>query len=163
MTVLKLHLAPNPVLGRKAAPVPSVTPSIKTLARDMIETMYAAGGIGLAANQVGRPERLAVIQTQDMAAPLALVNPQITSRQGTREVPEGCLSIPDRQELVTRARTIEVSARDLGGNQIQIKAQGLLAQVIEHETDHLEGHLYTEHLVSSLGQRLADQPAGDSK
>lgn len=122
---------------------------IRRLVKDMIETMHDAHGVGLAANQIGVPLRIAVIQLPDDEEALVLVNPEVMHREGSRELTEGCLSIPGYSGCTVRSEKVQVKAQGLDGKAIRIKAEGdLMAQALEHETDHLDGHLYVERLVS---------------
>ena len=145
-TSLKLRQVPDPCLRRKTVRIRKLRPELRELARDMLRTMQDHQGVGLAANQVGLMEKITVIQSEFMPEPLVLINPEIVYREGERQVTEGCLSIPGREELVTRSTRIRVKATALNGRQIKISAEDLLAQIIEHETDHLNGVLYTDHV-----------------
>lgn len=148
MSVLPLIYAPHPVLDRPTTRISKVDSKIQKLIDDMIETMHANLGVGLAANQVGIPLRIAVIQGPDDIKPLILINPEIVKREGRRELTEGCLSIPGYQGEVGRSVTVKVKAMNMNGRFFRIKAEGnLLAQVLEHETDHLDGKLYIERLL----------------
>ncbi len=149
MAVRPLVSAQDPVLSRKTSRVKRVDAGIRRLVKDMIETMHDAQGVGLAANQIGVPLRIAVIQLPDDEEALVLVNPEVVHREGSRELTEGCLSIPGYSGSTVRSEKVHVKARGLDGKPIRIKAEGdLLAQALEHETDHLDGHLYVERLVS---------------
>ena len=143
---LIVRYIPDHCLRRKTVRVKKFRPELRELTREMLETMHRNLGVGLAANQVDLMERIAVIQSQHMPHPLVLINPEIVHREGERQVTEGCLSIPGREELMTRSTKVKVRAMGLDGKQIRITAEGLLAQIIEHETDHLDGVLYTDHL-----------------
>ncbi len=114
----------------------------------MIDTMLDEKGEGLAANQVGSLRKVAVIQLPEWEEALVLINPEIIRREGEREVEEGCLSIPGYRGMVKRSERVRVRALDLNGKVIRIKADGLLAQALEHETDHLNGVLYIDRLIS---------------
>ncbi len=148
MAVLRMRLLPDPVLRKQAKKIGKILPSLKKLTADMIETMHAHQGVGIAANQVGAVQKVCIIQTPDMEEPMVLINPEITNREGEREVVEGCLSIPGYRGMVKRSLTVRARALDLDGKVIRIKADELLAQALEHETDHLNGILYVDHLVS---------------
>ena len=141
---------PNPVLRRKTKQVKNIDRRIRKLVDDMIETMHAERGVGLAANQVGVPVRVAVIQLSDDDEPIVLINPKVMRKEGEREVEgEGCLSIPGYRGTVVRAQKIRVRALDIDGKEFRIRAAGdLLAQALEHETDHLDGALYLDRLVN---------------
>ena len=143
---LIIRYIPDPCLRRKTIRIKRCRPELQELAEEMLRTMHRNRGVGLAANQVGLMERIAVVQTQFMLQPLVLINPEIIHREGKRQVAEGCLSIPGREEFLTRSTRIKVRATGLDGKQINITAEDLLAQIIEHETDHLYGVLYTDQL-----------------
>ena len=166
MAVRPLVSAQNPVLSRKTSRVKRVDAGIHRLVRDMIETMHDAHGVGLAANQIGVPLRIAVIQLPDDEEALVLVNPEVVHREGSRELTEGCLSIPGYSGCTLRSEKVDVKARGLDGKPIRIKAEGdLLAQALEHETDHLDGHLYVERLVSpdQMWKNDEDEADGESE
>lgn len=146
--VLPLKYAPDPILERKTRRVKEIDGVIHRLVEDMIETMHDAHGVGLAANQVGVPLRVAVIQLPDDEEATVLINPEVVRREGERELTEGCLSIPGYQGVVRRSVKVRVRAQNLDGKLIRIKAEdNLMAQALEHETDHLNGILYIDHLV----------------
>ncbi len=164
MSVLKVHVVPDPVLRRKASRITAIDRSVKRLADDMLETMHDAGGVGLAAPQVGVSLRLIVIEVPDLE-PLTLVNPQVVKRSGQREVEEGCLSIPGYRGLVTRSLDVLVKAHDLAARDVRIRAQAeqpeqaLLAQALEHEIDHLNGVLFIDHIHDqSKLYKIEDSP-----
>ena len=148
MTLLKLKIVPDPLLRQKARKVRTFDASLNRLADNMIETMDYENGVGLAANQVGALQRVAVIRMPEDEEPTVLINPEIVKREGEREVDEGCLSVPGYRGTLLRSETIKVKAQDRNGKQIRIKAQDLLAQALEHEIDHLNGTLYIDHLDS---------------
>ena len=165
MAVRPLVSAQNPVLSRKTSRVRRVDAGIHRLVRDMIETMHDAQGVGLAANQIGVPLRIAVIQLPDDEEALVLVNPEVLHREGSRELTEGCLSIPGYSGCTIRSEKVHVKAQGLDGKPFRIKAEGdLLAQALEHETDHLDGHLYVERLVSQdrMWKHDEDEAEGES-
>ena len=147
MAVLSIRIAPDPVLRQKAKRVRSVDGSIHRLIGDMIETMHAAPGVGLAAPQVGVPLRVIVIGLPEQED-IALVNPQIVRRKGERVVNEGCLSVPGYIGQLKRAESVTVKGRDRNGREVRIKAEELLAQALEHEIDHINGILYIDRLES---------------
>ena len=149
MTVLRLRILPDPILRRQASKIGKVPVQMKKFTQDMVETMHAEEGVGLAANQVGSLQKVAVIQLPDWEEPLVLINPEIVEREGEREVVEGCLSIPGYRGMVKRSEKVRARARGLDGKVIRINAEGLLAQALEHETGHLNGSLYVDHLVSA--------------
>ena len=147
MAVLKIRTLPDPVLRQKAKKVRSIDGSIQKLIDDMIDTMHAANGVGLAAPQVGVPLRVAVIEIPGDEV-ITMINPQVIKRQGERVLGEACLSVPGYHGEVKRAVTVKVRAQDRHGKEIRIKGEELLAQALEHETDHLNGTLYIDRLVS---------------
>lgn len=147
MTAIPVHILPDPVLRQKAKRVRIIGGSIQKLIGDMIETMRAAPGVGLAAPQVGVPLRVIVIGMPEEEVKV-LINPEVVRRKGERLVDEGCLSVPGYLGEIKRAESITVKGRDQNGKEIRVKADGLLAQVLEHEIDHLNGVLYVDHLES---------------
>lgn len=149
-----LHF-PDPRLRKKASAIESVTDDIRQLADDMLETMYQAPGIGLAATQINVQKRLIVIDiSEDKSDPLIFINPEITEKEGEREHEEGCLSVPEAYEVVTRADNIEVTALDREGKSFSLHADGLLATCIQHEIDHLDGKLFVDYLSNLKRQRI---------
>jgi len=147
MAILSIHVAPDPVLRQKAKRVRTGDGSIHKLIGDMIETMHAAPGVGLAAPQVGIPLRVIVIGLPEQED-IALINPQIVRRRGERVVNEGCLSVPGYIGQIKRAESVTVKGRDRNGKEVRIKAEELLAQALEHEIDHINGILYVDRLES---------------
>ena len=147
MAVLPMRFMPDPVLRHKANRVTSVTPDVRKLADDMVETMHQNAGVGLAAPQVGVARRVIVIQLPDDEEPRVYVNPEIIRREGERHVEEGCLSIPGYRGMVKRSERVRAKALDKNGRLVRIKADQLLAQALEHEIDHLDGILYIDRLV----------------
>ena len=152
MSILDIRVLGDPVLRKETVKVESVTNGIRTLVKDMFETMYAAEGIGLAAPQVGRTERVTVMEVE--GARYALINPEIVSRQGSARGEEGCLSIPEVFGEVDRATSVIVRALDENGNEIEIEGKELLARCLQHEIDHLHGKLFVDYL-SVLKRRAA--------
>ena len=141
-----LHF-PDPRLRKRAVPVDTVDDAIRDLIDAMFETMYAAPGIGLAANQVNVQKRLIVIDISEQRdQPLVLINPTLLERQGEEEMEEGCLSVPGFQELIKRSERIRASALDRNGEPFELDASGLLAVCIQHEMDHLDGKLFVDYL-----------------
>ena len=158
MAVRQIVTVPAPVLRERAKRVPLIDSSVHRLIDDMIDTMHASHGVGLAAPQIGVSLRVAVIEIPDEDI-LVLINPEITKKKGERTIEEGCLSVPGYQGEVKRAMTVKVRARDRDGREIRVTAtDDVLAQALEHEIDHLEGRLYTD-LVESSEQlwRLQDE------
>ncbi len=155
MTKLKILEFPDPRLRKKAAPVEAVDDSIRELIDDMLETMYAAPGIGLAATQVDVHKRVLVADVSaDKSAPHALVNPRILEKDGVAVTEEGCLSVPGYYEEVERAGHIRVSYLDREGVDAELEAEGLLAVCIQHEMDHLEGKLFVDYLSEAKRSRI---------
>jgi peptide deformylase len=147
MALLEILKYPDPRLRTVAKPVAEVTDELRQLIEDMLETMYAAPGIGLAATQVDFHERLLIIDiTEDKTQPLCFINPEILEMSGSMENDEGCLSVPEVYESVERAEHIRVKAQDKNGQEFELEAEGLLAVCIQHEMDHLEGKLFVDYL-----------------
>ncbi len=147
MAIIPIRVVPDPILRQKSKRVRSIDGSIRKLISDMIETMYSAPGVGLAAPQVGVPLRVAVIGLPEQED-IVLINPKIVRKSGERLVNEGCLSVPGYVGEVKRAVSVTVKGRDQNGKEIRIKADELLAQALEHEIDHLNGVLYIDQLES---------------
>jgi peptide deformylase len=160
MAVLPIRTVPDPVLRQKATRVRSIDKSIYRLIDNMMETMYAASGVGLAAPQVGVPLRVIVIGIPEEEE-LALINPQIVRKTGERLVNEGCLSIPGYFAQVRRAEAVRVKGLDCTGKEIRLRANELLAQALEHEIDHINGILYVDHL-ESMDELQPVEPASDN-
>ncbi|MDX1749936.1 peptide deformylase [Methylophaga sp.] len=155
MAQLNILHFPDPRLRLKAKPIEKVTDEIRQLANDMLETMYEAPGIGLAATQVNEQKRLIVIDvSEDKSSPLFLINPELIETEGEREFEEGCLSVPEAYETVIRADTIRVRALNLQGETFEMDADGILATCIQHEIDHLEGKLFVDYLSNLKRQRI---------
>ena len=146
MAVLSIRKYGDPLLRRRAQPVREVTPELRSLAEDMIDTMYDEAGIGLAAPQVGAAVRMMVVGDERGRNPRALVNPVITEQGGAITAEEGCLSIPGIFADVTRAEWVQVEAQDLDGQPVSIRARGFHARVLQHEMDHLDGVLFIDRL-----------------
>jgi peptide deformylase len=146
----------DPVLEKKAATITEFDDELRKLADDMFESMYAAHGVGLAAPQIGISKRIAVIDVtfkEDPGAKIVLVNPEIVHTEGRQTSNEGCLSIPEFREKVTRPMRVTVKAQDLEGKTIEVSGEELLARALLHETDHLNGKLYISH-ISGLKRDL---------
>ena len=148
-------------LRRRSRPVSEITPRIRTLLDDMIETMRAADGCGLAAVQVGILRRVVVIETEPGRV-YELINPEIIARKGRQEGPEGCLSLPGESGITRRPMTVTVRAQDRTGKEFELTGSGLLARAICHETDHLDGHLFTEVVIRPLGEEDAGKDGDDA-
>jgi peptide deformylase len=139
----------NPVLEKPSEKVTVFDKELKTLVEDMFESMYAARGVGLAAPQIGIPRRVAVIDItfkEDPSAKIVLINPEIIHKEGRHSQSEGCLSIPDFRENVSRAQLVTIRAQDLTGQVFEKTGDDLLARAFQHETDHLNGKLYLSHI-----------------
>ncbi|MFH1169816.1 MAG: peptide deformylase [Chloroflexota bacterium] len=149
MAILTIRTLPDPVLRQKAKRVSSIDGSIKKLVRDMLQTMHAdPGRAGLAAPQVGVSLRVIVIGLPE-EDDIVLINPEVVKTKGERLITEGCLSLPGYFGEVVRAESVTVKGQDLSGKEVRIKGDGLLAQALEHEIDHLNGQLYVDHLKST--------------
>jgi len=155
MAILNILHYPDPRLRNQAKPVAQVTDAHRRLIDDMLQTMYAAPGIGLAAVQVGVAERVIVIDVSDNSdQPQAFINPEILAKEGTEVMQEGCLSVPGVYEDVERAERIRVRALDSHGRRLEFDADGLLAVCIQHEIDHLDGKLFVDYLSDLKRRRI---------
>jgi len=146
----------NPVLEKPAEKVTVFDEELKKLVEDMFESMYAARGVGLAAPQIGISRRIAVVDItfkEDPDAKLVLINPEIIHKEGRHSQSEGCLSIPDFRENVTRPNVVTIRAQDENGKMFEKTGEELLARAFQHETDHLNGKLYLSH-ISGLKRDL---------
>lgn len=152
MSILDIRVLGDPVLRKESIPVEEITDNLRTLIADMFETMYASEGIGLAAPQVGRTERVAVVDVE--GARYTLINPEVVERTGGAKSEEGCLSIPNIYGDVERPATVTVRTLDENGNTHEIVADGLLGRCMQHEVDHLDGKLFIDYL-SVLKRRAA--------
>ncbi len=176
MAILEILTYPNPQLREVSKPVTEFNADLKKLVQDMLETMYDANGIGLAAAQVGELKRLLVIDTQPrdeksrryaydemtelekkITQPLVLINPVIISGDGKTTFDEGCLSVPSFFETVERFEKIKVKACDVNGKEFQFEVDGLLAICIQHEMDHLEGTLFIDHISFTKSNKIKNQ------
>jgi peptide deformylase len=149
MAVLEIRRYPDPVLKKKAGPVEEVNGELQALIDNMVETMYAAPGIGLAAPQVGETKRLIVVDvsTKEEKHPLlVLINPVIVSFEGRIDSEEGCLSVPGYTSTIKRAERVLVRGVDREGRPMEVEATGLLARVLQHEIDHLDGILFVDRM-----------------
>jgi len=147
MALLPIRTLPDPVLKKKAKKVTRIDGSIQKLIDDMLETMPQAGGVGLAAPQVGVSLRVITLQLPE-EDPIAIINPEIVKRSGEREVSEGCLSVPGYVGEIKRAESVTLKGLSREGKAIRLKATGLMAQAMQHELDHLDGVLYVDHIES---------------
>ena len=154
MAVLKVRKYGDPMLRRRAAEVTEVTPELRRMIADMIETMYDEVGIGLAAPQVGISLRLLVVGHEEGREPRALINPVIVARGGEVTAEEGCLSIPGIFAQVTRSEWVDVEATDADGHAVKMRGHGLLARVFQHEIDHLDGVLFIDRLDPVTRDRI---------
>ena len=158
-----LHF-PDPRLRKKARPVAAVDAEVRQLAGDMLETMYAENGIGLAAIQVDVQQRIVVMDlSEDRNNPVTLVNPEVTQKTGTEEMEEGCLSVPGYTDLVQRAEKISYRYLNLDGEEIEAEADGLRAVCIQHEIDHLDGKLFIDYLSPIKRRRVRKKIEKQSK
>ena len=158
--LLKILLFPDPRLRTVASKVENVNAEIKSLCDNMLETMYESGGIGLAATQVNIHKKIIVIDiSPEKNSPLVLINPEIKvlSSETEMKYEEGCLSVPGFFEVINRPDSIEVSALNRNGEEINIKADGFLAVVIQHENDHLLGKVFVDYLSGLKRQRIKKQ------
>lgn len=154
MSILPIHIYGSDILRKKARPIHQITDEIIKQAVDMHQTMHKAGGIGLAATQVGALNRMIVVDLSEIeemkdTKPMTLINPEIISREGKVMMEEGCLSIPDVRDEVDRAEKIIVRYRDTNFDLCEVEADDILARVILHETDHLNGVLFLDHLSAA--------------
>ncbi|MDE2091465.1 MAG: peptide deformylase [Gammaproteobacteria bacterium] len=155
MATLTILHYPDTRLRNRARPVAAVSDEIRRLVTDMLETMYAAPGIGLAATQVGVDLRVIVVDVSEHGdAPQVFINPEILSREGKEKMQEGCLSVPGIFEEVERAERIRLKALDRDGQSLEFDADGLLAVCIQHEIDHLDGKLFVDYLSELKRQRI---------
>ena len=155
MAIRNILYYPDPRLRNRAQPVDSVDDEVRRLLDDMLETMYAAPGIGLAAIQMNVPIRAVTIDISEHSdQPLCLVNPEILELTGSVETEEGCLSVPGIYESVERADWIRARALDRDGQAFEFEAEGLLAVCVQHEIDHLDGKLFVDHLSQLKRQRI---------
>jgi len=154
--VREILIWPDPILKKKAQPLTGVDAGTRKLVRDMFETMYDAEGVGLAAPQVGVLARVIVLDTtprQPESKPLAMINPEIIAMEGETTYTEGCLSIPGEAEDVDRAAKVTVRFLDVEGQEQTLECDGLLAIAVQHETDHLDGTVFVDH-ISTLKREL---------
>ncbi len=155
MAILDILHFPDPRLRTKARPVDTVDDEVRRIIDDMLETMYQAPGIGLAATQVNIHRQIIVIDvSEERNAPVILINPKILEREGEEEMEEGCLSVPEVYETVQRAERVRVRALDRVGDPFELTADGLLAVCIQHEMDHLQGKLFVDYLSNLKRLRI---------
>lgn len=155
MAILEVLHFPDERLRQTAVPVEEITNEVKEIAHNMLETMYAESGIGLAATQVNIQKRIVVIDlSEERNTPLILINPEITKLEGTESMREGCLSVPEYFDIVERAEYIEFNYRTLDDELINTNTDGLLAVCVQHEIDHLNGKLFIDYLSPLKRERL---------
>lgn len=156
---MQIVLYPHPALRFKSVPITQIMPEHHEIVREMFELMYASEGIGLAANQVGLPYRLFVLnltgKREEKDQEHVFINPEIVKRKGTQEAEEGCLSFPKMYGQVRRADEIVVEAFDLAGQGFELSVDDLASRAIQHETDHLDGVLFTDKLSEAAQRELA--------
>lgn len=156
MAILEILEFPDPRLRKKAKPIEQVDRAIKKLAADMLETMYAAPGVGLAATQVNVHKRMLVLDVSDEKnQPMVFINPIITPVEGEQSYDEGCLSVPGFQESIKRIDHIRVNALDDNGQAFEIECDGLLSVCLQHEVDHLNGKLFVDYLSTVKREMIA--------
>ena len=148
MALRTIRIQGDPVLTKVCRPIPEVTDRIRTLAEDMLETMYEANGVGLAAPQVGILKRIVVIDIGE--GPVVMINPRIVESNGEQTGEEGCLSVPGKSGIVTRPNYVKAVALDEDMKEYEIEGEGLMARAICHELEHLDGHLYVEKVEGEL-------------
>ena len=161
MALRTIRTEGDPVLSKVCRPVREITPRIRTLVDDMLETMYDAGGVGLAAPQVGILKRVVVIDVGEV--PIVLINPEILEADGEQTGDEGCLSVPGMAGKVTRPMHVKVKAQDLDMNEQILEGEELLARAFCHELDHLEGKLYTSLVEGELHEVNYDDEDGEEE
>jgi len=155
MALLTILHHPDPRLRKKTPPVQKFDRELQQLIDDMFETMYAAPGVGLAANQVGVQLRLAVMDCSDEHdQPMVMINPEVIDGGDRQEMEEGCLSVPDIRDKVQRYNKLKLRALDRQGQPYELEAEGLMAQCVQHEIDHLDGKLYIDLLSSLKRERI---------
>ena len=160
MAIRKILKFPNQDLRIKAKPVETFDEELKTLPDDMFETMHAANGVGLAATQIGVAKQVAVIDiSPEKNEPLVIVNPaiQILDPSKTEDYDEGCLSVPGFFEKISRPSDIKLTYQDLNGKKQEIKPEGLLTKVVQHELDHLNGRLFVDHISELKRRRIRNK------
>lgn len=157
MAIRSIRENGDEILRKRAKEVDKIDEKIQTLIDDMIETLHTSNGVGLAAQQVGVLKRIIVIDLYDGKGPIVLVNPVIKKTKGEHEVEEGCLSFPNEYAKVIRPKEAEIEALDREGKKIKIKGKDLLAQVICHETDHLEGKLFVDIMLPGTLQYVTPE------
>lgn len=164
MALLEILEFPDPRLRTVAKPIEQVDDGIRKLAEDMLETMYEAPGIGLAATQVNVHKRLVVIDiSEEKNQPLVLINPEYDILEGEQDYDEGCLSVPGYYEKVTRAEKILLRALDKSGEPYEMECEGLLSVCIQHEIDHLDGKLFVDRISKLKRERIRTKIVREQK
>lgn len=164
MATRTIRLMGDEILNKTCREVKEITPRIKQLIEDMLDTMYEAGGVGLAAPQVGVLRRIVVIDIgEEEPQPLVMVNPKILESSGEQTDEEGCLSLPGKCGKVTRPNYVKAIAFDENMDQYEIEGEGLLARAICHELDHLDGHMYVEKVVGEIHDVAEETEEGEEK
>ena len=162
MAIRQVRIQGDDVLTKVCRPIKEVTPRIATLIGDMIDTMYEANGVGLAAPQVGILKRVVVIDvSEEGTEPYILINPRIVESSGEQTGQEGCLSLPGKSGQVTRPNYVKVVALDVNMKPIEVEGQELLARALCHELDHLDGHMYVEKVEGELYNTAPPAPDED--
>lgn len=161
MAIREIRVQGDPVLNKTCREVKEMTPRLQELAQDMIETMYEANGVGLAAPQVGILRRIAVIDVGD--GPVVFVNPKIVWSEGEQSGDEGCLSVPGLCGNVTRPMRVRAEAYDINMQPFTVEGEGLFARAMCHEFDHLDGHLYVELVEGELHEMSAEPDEDDEE
>ena len=158
MALRTIRIIGDEILTKKAKPVTEMTPKLEELIEDMLDTMYEANGVGLAAPQVGVLKRIVVIDVSEEGdEPIILINPEILETSGEQTGGEGCLSVPGKNGQVTRPNYAKVKALDEGMEEIFVEGEGLLARALLQEIDHLEGHFYVEQVEGPLYDNEAEE------
>lgn len=158
MALRNIRKVGDPILNKVSKPVKEMNDRTKTLIQDMLDTMYEAQGVGLAAPQVGMLRRIVVIDISEEAnQPMILINPEIIETDGEQTGSEGCLSLPGKHGMVTRPNYAKVKALDEDMKEILLEGEGLLARAFCHEIDHLDGHLYVERVEGDLMDNMDSQ------
>ncbi len=164
MAIYKIRTFGDPVLRMPTKPITEIDDTVRTLAKDMTETMYDAPGVGLAANQIGIPRRIAVFDANDELGPRVMINPEMVETVGEFEMEEGCLSVPGHWWEITRPAFARVRALDLDGNEVEYAGDGLVGRVLQHEVAHLEGSLLLDALPKRIRKKalkeLRDEALG---
>jgi peptide deformylase len=164
MAIFPIRTFGDPVLRIETKPITDIDAAVHTLVKDMIETMYDAPGVGLAANQIGMPRRIAVFDANDDLGARVMINPEIVETAGEFEMEEGCLSVPGHWWEITRPGFARVKAIDLDGDDVEYAGDGLLGRVLQHEVAHLDGGLLIDALPKRMRKRalkeLRDEALG---